>query len=174
MYRASGWGRVLHHRFHDIPLFAISGDDRLSGPICRSAELYDDLERMKCGHCPIKRRCIGERAPRICELVDPEHRDYAPEYVAVLPDWMEYPTALERLRGLARAVWDLGVRLIRGRPGFVSRGEFRRRLDLCGGCQYFDARGKRCMKCGCYAALKLRLAGESCPLEPPRWRSIPG
>jgi len=39
-----------------------------------------------CAHCPIGEGffCQGEDARRLCMLVDPEHRDYTPEYVATI------------------------------------------------------------------------------------------
>ncbi len=37
---------------------------------------------MKCVHCPIDvdAGCIGERARRLCDLIDPSHPAYQPDY----------------------------------------------------------------------------------------------
>jgi hypothetical protein len=39
---------------------------------------------MKCSHCPIKEQCRGEEIARLCDLVDPRHRDYKPGYASIL------------------------------------------------------------------------------------------
>ena len=40
---------------------------------------------MKCPHCPRSgSACRGERVPRLCELVDPDHPDCRPEYLVTL------------------------------------------------------------------------------------------
>ena len=38
----------------------------------------------------------------------------------------------------------------------------RKRLDICKACEHWD--GHRCRKCGCFAALKVRLASQACPI----------
>jgi len=40
--------------------------------------------------------------------------------------------------------------------------ESERRLSICRGCEHFN--GTRCLKCGCFSALKVRLATEHCPI----------
>ncbi len=42
---------------------------------------------MKCPRCPIEGDlgCIGERAKRICDLIDPSHPSYRPEYRDTIP-----------------------------------------------------------------------------------------
>jgi hypothetical protein len=40
----------------------------------------------RCGHCPLADGpdCKGQTFARFCELVDPAHKDYHPEYIASL------------------------------------------------------------------------------------------
>lgn len=58
---------------------------------------------------------------------------------------------------------------VHGRSATVPAAEYDRRLATCRACPEFDAIPARCRLCGCYASLKLRLAAERCPLEPPKW-----
>lgn len=64
------------------------------------------------------------------------------------------------------------LRWIRNGMPVVTPEEYQRRLDLCETCPNF--RGERanytasCGRCGCNV-IKLNLATEHCPLDPPRW-----
>jgi hypothetical protein len=50
----------------------------------------------------------------------------------------------------------------------VNNKEFKKRLDLCKSCEWWDSEGfaktGRCMKCGCSTQAKLRLKTEKCPV----------
>jgi hypothetical protein len=52
--------------------------------------------------------------------------------------------------------------------GFVPADVAAARLAICQTCPNL-AKG-RCRLCGCFMAAKVRLAAESCPDAPPRWR----
>jgi hypothetical protein len=52
--------------------------------------------------------------------------------------------------------------------GFVPADVAAARLAICETCPNL-AKG-RCRLCGCFMAAKVRLAAESCPDAPPRWR----
>jgi len=42
-------------------------------------------------------------------------------------------------------------------------------LEICKGCEHFNAANTSCRECGCYLNLKARLKSARCPLDPPRW-----
>lgn len=39
---------------------------------------------MKCDRCPRSEACAGESIRRLCDLVDPDHPDHNPAYLATL------------------------------------------------------------------------------------------
>ncbi len=61
------------------------------------------------------------------------------------------------------------VRFVRSGFATVNATEQERRLTICQACEYFDAAQVQCRQCGCYLSLKVRLASEHCPLDPPKW-----
>lgn len=56
----------------------------------------------------------------------------------------------------------------------ISREEVENRMKICDGCEFFtpnipelseaEKNDRRCVKCGCYMALKHRLTSSSCPV----------
>lgn len=46
------------------------------------------------------------------------------------------------------------------------------RLSICRACVNYD--DGMCLACGCLLEIKVRLADQRCPLEPPLWDAIPG
>jgi hypothetical protein len=81
----------------------------------------------------------------------------------------EYPPAIVQLGTALAAAVRVVKASVRSEPVGVDAEEQARRLSICEACPEYDAERKRCKKCGCFAALKLRLATEHCPLEPPKW-----
>lgn len=51
----------------------------------------------------------------------------------------------------------------------VDRAERERRIAICHDCPHFDRGPGRCRLCGCFTALKARIARASCPDSPARW-----
>jgi hypothetical protein len=51
----------------------------------------------------------------------------------------------------------------------VPEAEAERRQGICDACEYHEARDNTCKSCGCYLAIKTKLAVWRCPLNPPRW-----
>jgi len=43
--------------------------------------------------------------------------------------------------------------------------EFKRRLEICRGCDRFEPRLSRCLECGCFANVKAKISFMKCPLE---------
>ncbi len=60
-----------------------------------------------------------------------------------------------------------GAAIVGGEKVRVSPKERDRRLAICYGCEFYV--NKRCVKCGCVARWKARLATEHCPLPVPLW-----
>jgi hypothetical protein len=70
--------------------------------------------------------------------------------------------------GTPPPIMDMAKNLLRdttawAKSGFESSSqeEVDRRLSICGDCEHFKE--GRCMVCGCYMALKAKLATGSCP-----------
>lgn len=64
--------------------------------------------------------------------------------------------------------------VLRGEPVLAPAGVVAERRGICLPCEFNghrDSGGIRCEKCGC-AGLKLELATERCPLDPPRWSAV--
>ena len=59
----------------------------------------------RCRHCPVapESSCSGVAVPRLCELVDPDHPDYAPAYRDVLHAEPPPPSPRRR-RGLGEVL----------------------------------------------------------------------
>jgi len=58
---------------------------------------------------------------------------------------------------------------LKGEERYVSQEEYKRRMEICGGCEF--QKNGRCLhkKCGCFLARKNKLSTEHCPLDPPKW-----
>lgn len=48
-------------------------------------------------------------------------------------------------------------------PAYINR------VDICTGCEFFNADNQRCMACGCFVKAKARIINASCPLPEPKW-----
>lgn len=135
-----------------------------------------------CPNCPLETGapCPGEEARRTCDLVDPSHRDHRPNYkdsvrrtaaqrAAGAPS---HPGPLAMAGHALAAAGRVLVAAAKGRPIRVEPAVYRERLEICRSCQFNSQApsGVRCTKCGC-GGLKLELATERCPLDPPRWQA---
>jgi hypothetical protein len=79
----------------------------------------------------------------------------------------EYPPLATQAGNLAKAA----VRFAASGMKTVDKAEYDRRLAICKACEHYDAKQARCVLCGCRTKYKLRMATESCPLDPPKWNS---
>ncbi len=140
---------------------------------------------MKCPNCPLRDAAVECPAialphPRFCQLVDPGHPDYRPEYAAIVaaragaaPVAPGPPIAgaVEHCAGcepsLARKAVNLGRAVAQhvaaGLPK-VDEATYRERLAVCQGCDQFTAQG-HCRVCGCVMARKAWWAEQRCPLS---------
>ncbi len=74
------------------------------------------------------------------------------------------PTIIRNALGAAARVAKAAAT---GQRVTVPDQERDRRLGICRGCEFYV--NKRCVKCGCVARWKARLATEHCPLPVPLW-----
>ena len=68
------------------------------------------------------------------------------------------------LAGAIKAIPKVAAALVRTEDPALAE----QRLTICKGCEHWD--GKRCGKCGCFTALKVRLKSESCPVG--KWSAV--
>jgi hypothetical protein len=57
-----------------------------------------------------------------------------------------------------------------GRPVLAPKDEIEARMNLCKACEHL--KGHRCGICSCFVVAKTQLAGEQCPLIPPKWARV--
>jgi hypothetical protein len=68
-------------------------------------------------------------------------------------------------KNVAGASFRLAKAAMAGEKINVSPAETERRLGICRQCQFFQAKLMRCLKCGCFLSLKVRLETEHCPIN---------
>jgi hypothetical protein len=83
-----------------------------------------------------------------------------------------YPGLIRQAQNLASATVNVGWTAMQGGRVRVPDEEYARRLEVCRACPQYDQGRRRCRLCGCYTELKLRLATEQCPDDPPRWLRV--
>jgi len=87
-----------------------------------------------------------------------EHNDWN------LEEFKNYKVKLPPKRVMAKnAVVALG-HAIRTKGKKVSAVERLERLSICDSCEWISRKAFRCVKCGCYANYKSRLAAWKCPI----------
>ncbi len=74
---------------------------------------------------------------------------------------VEYPSLVQQVKNLGMAAFNFA------KDGFktVDEVEQSRRLEICKGCEFFDAVQNRCKKCGCYMKWKTMLSSQKCPID---------
>ena len=82
----------------------------------------------------------------------------------------QYPSTFQMARNLAKEMWNTGKRAARGLPVIVSAEVGFERLQICEGCDKFDAEPGRCTECGCFMRTKTQFASASCPLK--KWEAV--
>lgn len=66
--------------------------------------------------------------------------------------------SLERIRNFTSAV---GLHASNGLPA-VTEAQYAERLEICRGCEWFDAKYTACNECGCFLKTKARWADMDC------------
>jgi len=85
------------------------------------------------------------------------------------PKELEYPSFFQQATNAAHAVGSMIASAVHGDAITVPQEEQDRRLAICHACEFWDSKQSRCSLCGCYVALKTRLASQHCPDDPPKW-----
>lgn len=116
---------------------------------------------MRCESCPVESGspCIGEHARRICDLCNPAHPAYRPGYRESISG-VSYPALTTQA---SNAFIAAGQAIA---SGFKARDEAEqaRCLEICRGCEYFDAARGKCRRCGCPVRSKARFLAWHCPI----------
>jgi hypothetical protein len=122
----------------------------------------------RCEHCPLPldRDCKGQKFPRFCDLVNPNHPQFDIRYRQNLDEEHQniYPSLLQQTKNAVVTVGSVVASIVRGEPVSVPQEEQDRRLAICHACEYWDAAQGRCSKCGCFGAWKTWLASQRCPI----------
>lgn len=74
-----------------------------------------------------------------------------------------FPRTSDQVRNAAQAVRRVIGAVADGRKVKASPEQYRSRLDTCAACEHYDARTRRCRRCGCFTRFKALLATEHCP-----------
>jgi hypothetical protein len=131
---------------------------------------------IRCARCPCPEVCLGSED--FCRTASADPQD--PMMMRSICDRsriaageppkpvLEYPSILAQAINATRAAKRVLAAAVQGDPIRVPPETYRDRLALCQSCESYDRIRARCSKCGC-TGLKLELATEKCPLDPPRW-----
>jgi hypothetical protein len=72
----------------------------------------------------------------------------------------DYPSLVDMAIGVGEASGRVVKAVARGENTTVSDEEKKRRLNICGTCDFY--KNSRCQACGCFINFKARLATENC------------
>lgn len=70
---------------------------------------------------------------------------------------------------LLRALWRVIKFRAYGDRVLAPKEEMARREAICRACPHYA--NEQCKLCTCFVGIKVMLAAESCPDDPPRWRT---
>jgi len=74
--------------------------------------------------------------------------------------------ALPSLMKQATSFAKSAIKHVRSGMKNVSQEEIDKRIEICGGCEFFTGGEKpRCSKCGCHIRLKARWESSKCPID---------
>jgi hypothetical protein len=127
-----------------------------------------DLVVARTGHVRYRELCADEHPEH--EI----HRRRVIEKATGMPPTPEgYPSLFAQTRNLAGAVGRVISAVVQGQAVKVEPSVYYERLAICRSCEHNGEAplGFRCKLCGC-RGLKLELAPEQCPDNPPRWLKV--
>ena len=75
-----------------------------------------------------------------------------------------YPSNTQMAKNLGTSIVRNIQSVAAGNSLKISDEEVKNRLQICGGCEFFDSNQNRCRKCGCFMAVKTYLKAERCPI----------
>jgi hypothetical protein len=91
---------------------------------------------------------------------DEEHNK-VPENMEPLSVWQQYKKNLGSTRP-----WDMLDKKVPRTTDEVAK----RRLEICNSCVHLTKLTQQCKKCGCFMALKVKLAPAGCPIN--KWDAV--
>jgi hypothetical protein len=155
-------------------------DQWLSGPpsdassVCMGYFTQDDLSQGTSGPGPfsvplnitINFPAGGISSPPIPSLTITEQLPSSPMAREAEPK-TEFPSLATQAANALGAIGRVVGAVATGQAVMVSQEVLEKRRDECETCE--NMIGDRCKLCGCWYQKKIRLATESCPMNPPRW-----
>jgi hypothetical protein len=80
------------------------------------------------------------------------------------PQMMRFRQAAQMAIDLGTATVKTGARMLTGQKWKRTAEEQAKCLEICRGCEMWDAKHGRCRKCGCIGAFAAFLEAKPCPL----------
>lgn len=77
----------------------------------------------------------------------------------------KYPSVTQMAKNLGRDVVKNVKSVAAGNAINASNDVITRRKQICQGCEFFNGAQDRCLKCGCFLAVKVYLKASSCPIN---------
>src|SRR5579863_8040048 len=99
---------------------------------------------MLCKNCPLSGSCPGIGHPRYCELVDPGHKDYNPDYIRILK--RQKPPSLLSMAGAFVSAVVTHVADGGSKASEIVQSERKR---VCFACPFHDHEKDACLGCRC-------------------------
>ena len=132
---------------------------------------------MVCGNCPCPDVCLQRQD--FCDLAAKRpHDEVAMRHICARSKMTstprsanaEFPSLMVQAGNLAGAIGRAAGAVLTGQAVKVSQEVLNERQAECKKCE--NMIGDRCVLCGCWYRQKVKLATESCPMNPPRWKAI--
>jgi hypothetical protein len=76
-----------------------------------------------------------------------------------------FPTLPQMAKNLGRDVVKNIQSISQGNSINASSEEVQKRKSICQGCEYYNSFQDRCVKCGCFLAVKTYLKASNCPIN---------
>ncbi len=75
-----------------------------------------------------------------------------------------YPSLPQMAKNLGKDIVKNFQSVAAGNSINAEKNEIEKRKAICNGCEFFNKQSERCMKCGCYMAVKVYLKASNCPI----------
>jgi hypothetical protein len=129
---------------------------------------------MACSNCPCPDFCLQRQD--FCNLASKSPPDEtALRHICARskmtstprPADASFPSLMVQAGNALGALGRAAGAVLTGQAVLVPPEELSKREGECETCEHML--GDRCKLCGCWYRTKIRLAGESCPMVPPKW-----
>lgn len=77
---------------------------------------------------------------------------------------VSYPSIPQMAKNLGRDIVKNIQSVASGNAINAEQTQIDKRKSICNGCEFFNKQSERCLKCGCYMAVKVYLKASSCPI----------